>query len=201
MKNRVKHARESRGLTAQQLADKMNVDVSTIRNWESGRRQVSVEYLISASEILGYSLDYLLGYDRELTRLTEPVPQEKLPALHGRPAWIASMGWVLVNIAEGVFILHDMSSIPMEQISEPVYAYPPALALSLEGVGPPLNLDEVHKKDKVWVEALTIDTKLSSELRGWYHLYDGRLVQNEFGCRFYLDSYGVKWLAFEDCLE
>jgi len=39
------------------------------------------------------------------------------------------------------------------------------------------------------------------ELRGWHHLYEKRLVQNEFGHRFYLDTYGVKWLAFDDCFD
>jgi len=200
MKNRLSRARELRGFTVSELADKMNVHISTVSNWESGRRQISVDYLVLASEILGFSLDYLLGYDRELTRLTEPILREKLPVLHGRPAWIASLGWVLVNIAEGVLILHDMSSVPIEQVDEPVFVYPPALALSLDGIGPPLKLDEVYTRKRVWVEAITIDSKLSTELRGWYQLYDERLVQNEFGCRFYLDSYGVKWLAFEDCL-
>ena len=30
-------------------------------------------------------------------------------------------------------------------------------------------------------------------------LYEKRMVFNEFGHRFYLDTYGVKWLAFDDC--
>ena len=49
------------------------------------------------------------------------------------------------------------------------------------------------------MEPITLVIELSVELRGWYHLYEKRLVQSESGHRFYLDSYGVKWLAFEDC--
>ena len=49
------------------------------------------------------------------------------------------------------------------------------------------------------MEPITLDIELSVELRGWYHLYEKRLVQSESGHRFYLNSHGVKWLAFEDC--
>ena len=49
------------------------------------------------------------------------------------------------------------------------------------------------------MEPISTDIDLASELRGWHELR-GRLVQNEFGNRFYLDTYGAKWLAFESCL-
>ena len=36
---------------------------------------------------------------------------------------------------------------------------------------------------------------IRKELQGWYHVKD-RFVENEYGNRFYLDTYGSKWLAF-----
>lgn len=39
------------------------------------------------------------------------------------------------------------------------------------------------------------DEVLRQEMRGWYTVKD-RFVENEFGQRFYKDTYGNKWLAF-----
>ena len=36
-----------------------------------------------------------------------------------------------------------------------------------------------------------MDIELSVELRGWYHLYEKRLVQNEIGHRFYLGENNI----------
>ena len=65
----------------------------------------------------------------------------------------------------------------------------------------PLSIDDILIQDRVWVEPITTDPDLAKELRGWYRPRDRRLVENEFGHRFYLDVYGAKWLAFESCLE
>ena len=56
-------------------------------------------------------------------------------------------------------------------------------------------------QDIIWVEPITTDYDLAAELRGWYRLRGRRLVENEYGNRFYLDTYGAKWLAFESCLN
>ena len=44
-------------------------------------------------------------------------------------------------------------------------------------------------------QPISSDSDLIRELRGWYQAKD-RFVQNEYGNRFYLDTYGSKWLAF-----
>lgn len=81
-------------------------------------------------------------------------------------------------------------------LQEPVYAIQPVFALSLRGVGAPLSIDYILSYNKIWVEPITADLTLASELRGWYRPHGRRLVENEFGHRFYLDTYGSKWLAF-----
>ena len=75
------------------------------------------------------------------------------------------------------------------------------MSLSLRGTGKPLSIKAVLDNDRIWVEPITSDTDLAAELRGWYIMYDKRLAQNEFGNRFYLNTYGVKWLAFNDCFD
>ncbi len=50
--------------------------------------------------------------------------------------------------------------------------------------------------EEMWVEPISPDSNLRDELRGWYRRKD-RYVENEYGNRFYLDTYEAKWLGFD----
>lgn len=199
MENRFRKARESRSYSTRDMAEQFHVDISTITSWERGTRKIPVDKLIQMADILMYSTDYLLGYDQQLVALTEPVPPEKLILMHERPVWLSSCGWALVNIAQKCLMLPDGNKLSLEGIDEPIFSFPPAFALSLYGIGLPLQRKDISQYETIWVEPITIDVDFSVELRGWYHVQD-RYVRNEFGCCFYFDFYGVKWLAFENCL-
>ena len=60
---------------------------------------------------------------------------------------------------------------------------------------PPLSHSEVRRQKEIRVEPISPDSDLRKELQGWYQVKD-RFVENEYGNRFYLDTYGSKWLAF-----
>jgi len=201
MRNRFKEAREERGLSAVALADKLQVHPSTLNNWEANRRQITPDKLVELADILGFTVDYLLGRDSPQVSLTEQIDKEALRVMHGQPVWTATHGWMLVNIVENAFVLKNLILIPFDEVSEPIYLIPPAMSLSLSGVGKPLSMTAIFESDRVWVEPITLDIDLAAELRGWYIIYDKRLAQNEFGNRFYLNTYGVKWLAFRDCFD
>jgi len=201
MKNRIKEARNKRRLSALELAEKLSVHQTTVTNWELGKRLVSADKLLQLADILGFSTDYLLGRDTDQVKLIEPVSKSSLSLLHGQPIWSSAHGWMLVNVAEKAFVLADFCLMPFDMVREPLYFIPPAMSFSLRGIDKPLSLDAVLDSERVWVEPISSDTELCIELRGWYFLYEKRLVQNEFGSRFYLDKYGVKWLAFADCIE
>jgi len=201
MSNRIREAREERGFSAIEVAEKLQIHPSTLTNWESDRRQITSDKLIQLSEILRFTVDYLLGRESLQVSLTEPVDKESLRTMHGQPVWTEIHGWMLVNIVENAFVLKNLSLIPFDEINEPIYLIPPALSLSLRGVGKPLKIDNLPEFSRIWVEPITSDIDLAAEIRGWYNMYDKRMVQNEFGNRFYINTYGVKWLAFRDCME
>ena len=201
MRNKFREAREERGLSAVYVAEKLDIHPSTLNNWESDRRQITPDKLLQLSEILGFTVDYLLGRDLPQVVITEPVDKEALRVLHGQPVWTVMYGWMLVNIVKNAFVLKNLSLVPFDKISDPIYLIPPAMSLSLRGVGKPLSITNILESDRIWVEPITSDIDLADGLRGWYRVHEKRLVQNEFGNRFYIDAYGVKWLAFRDCLE
>ena len=65
---------------------------------------------------------------------------------------------------------------------------------------PPLSHSEIHRQKEIWVEPISPDSVLRKELQGWYQV-KGRFVENEYGNRFYMDTYGSKWLAFLSVTE
>lgn len=62
--DRLRHLRESKGLTQQQLADKLDVSKSTIANYECGFREPKDNAIwIKISKYFNVSIDYLMDID------------------------------------------------------------------------------------------------------------------------------------------
>lgn len=60
-KDRLKHLREARGLSAAQLAAQFSKSESAIRMWELGRSKPDVDTLISLASFFSCSIDYIVG--------------------------------------------------------------------------------------------------------------------------------------------
>jgi len=58
---RIREIRLEKGMTRQELADKMFVSVRSISYWENAQRECDFDTLIKLSQTLGESIDYLLG--------------------------------------------------------------------------------------------------------------------------------------------
>ena len=59
--------RENAGLTARELARQLNVHHSTVLKWEELGRVAKSEYLAPVADILGASIDELLGLPKRRT--------------------------------------------------------------------------------------------------------------------------------------
>lgn len=75
--NRIKEARIEAGLTQQYIALSLGVKPPSVSNWESGKSKPTQENLKALSQLLGVSVDYLVGFDGE-----PPAPPPQDP-----PAW------------------------------------------------------------------------------------------------------------------
>ena len=64
--NNLKYIREKRGLSKSQLAEKLNVNQSTITRWESGEMGATVTNAFDISRILNVPLPDILGKDLSL---------------------------------------------------------------------------------------------------------------------------------------
>lgn len=76
LKNRLKILRESKKLTQQELADKLNLSRVRYNNYETGKRNPDYEVLQLIADFYDVSIDYLLGK-------TESTPKKgiKIPVL------------------------------------------------------------------------------------------------------------------------
>ncbi len=62
---RIKQLRTSRNIKQFELAEKLCVSQSTVAGWESGARKPDVEMVSRISDVLGVTMDYLLGKEEE----------------------------------------------------------------------------------------------------------------------------------------
>ncbi len=58
---RLKQIRENEGLTQAQFAEKVNISHASIKNYESGRREIPGHLLRNVAEAYNVSMDYLTG--------------------------------------------------------------------------------------------------------------------------------------------
>lgn len=57
----IKAARRKKGLKQCRLAKILYMDRSTVSNWETGKRRIYLDVAIDVADILGITLDELIG--------------------------------------------------------------------------------------------------------------------------------------------
>ena len=62
VRRRLRAFRSEQGLTLQQVAERANIDVSTLSRLESGKRRLALDHIPALAAALGVSADQLLGF-------------------------------------------------------------------------------------------------------------------------------------------
>lgn len=65
--DKLKNLRNAKGLTQQQLADRLNITKSMISAYETNMRLPSLDIIIRLSKIFNVTSDYLLGIETKRT--------------------------------------------------------------------------------------------------------------------------------------
>lgn len=94
---RLRQAREERGLTQEALADELHVSRQTVSNWERGKTLPDIQSLVGAASTLGMGLPELLGEEAtgRMSELAE-ASRAELKTVYGA----LSLGWVVVFAIE-----------------------------------------------------------------------------------------------------
>ena len=174
----------------------LGVSQPTLSAWEGERKSPSIEKLELMADVYETSTDYLLGRISTYKNMpSNPISPSSLPVLHGQPLWSPEHGWLLVNSIEKHLIQSNGNTIPFSAIGD-LYTTPPIFSVPETLPNAPLTRAQMLTKEEMWVEPISPDSNLRDELRGWYHRKD-QYVENEYGNRFYLDTYEAKWLGFD----
>ena len=196
MPRKFKEARLFKHLKAIEAAKQLGISQPTLSAWEGERKSPSIDGLENMADLYGVTTDFLLGRsDQHSASPTAPVSPASLPVFHGKPLWSKKYGWVLVNAIDHVLMLPNGQTVPFSD-SQELYYIPPQYSEPNLPSGKPLARAEITQFDQIWLEPISPDSDLRQELRGWYQVRD-RFVQNEYGSRFYFDTYNAKWLAFD----
>ena len=62
---RSRDLREDKDLTQKQVADYLHIKQNTYSQYETGQRQLPIEYLIALAKLYNTSTDYILGLTQE----------------------------------------------------------------------------------------------------------------------------------------
>ena len=90
--------RNEKGLTRVQLAEELNIPMTTLRNYEQDEREPGHKFLIKAAQYFGVTTDFILEYEK--TPAPEGTEDEKniqmivsgLTDLLVRAGWVADGG-------------------------------------------------------------------------------------------------------------
>ena len=171
MPYRFREARLQAGLTTVQLAQKMGLTQAAVSQWDS---------------------------DKKVVLPTEKLDTSTLPILHGKPVWDSVHGWGVVNAIRKNVVFMEGQAVPFEELQNPK-VLPPAFTVGYHPYGTPVAHENLKYYTQLWIEPILPDSFLRDELRGWYKIHDF-YAENEYGVRFMFDTYGSKWLAFEQKL-
>lgn len=193
-----REARKMKNLKAIEAAALLGVSQPTLSAWEGGRKSPTIDNLLAMAELYGVTTDYLLGRNEVPQSMdgSSPLASETLRIRNGQPVWSSKYGWLLVDAAANVLLQSDGVRLPLMDSGE-LYAMPPAFTDEEIPKRKPLQKDALRPGLTVWVEPISPDPALRSELRGWYQIYDD-FAENRSGNRFLLCTYTAKWLAFEE---
>ena len=194
MARQYKNARKNQKLIIKDAAAKLDVSPSTLGAWESERKTPSIESLEAMANLYQVTTDYLLGRENPSSTTSLPLSQEILKIYHSKPVWSSDYGWVLVDSVRNVFVRTDGSMVPFDSAGSVYAAQPPFYEATLPDTKP-LSKQDISNYSEVWLEPISHDAELREDLRGWYRVRD-HWVENDYGIRFPIDTYGAKWLAF-----
>lgn len=196
--NNLKEARLSSELRVVDVCNALDITKATLISWEKGSTLPTANYLKDMAKLYNTSIDYLLSNDGffDIFTTLEVKEKEALALLHGKPVYSDAYGWLIVNATEKIYVNGAGDKIPFDEVAMPIYLR--QLNNEPIRVSKALKYSDLSQTKEVLVEPIGYNKKDLYQLRGYYFVYaEEHFVENDRGNRFFFDSYGSSWLAFD----
>lgn len=105
LSNKILNLRKEKGLSQEELAEKIGVSRQAVSRWEGGAAQPDAANLLQLSRLFQVTADYLLDDDREREEAPALDPHAKTKRKERIAGCVAALG------ALGIFILYILSRI------------------------------------------------------------------------------------------
>lgn len=114
--NKLYNLRKQRGLSQEELANRLNVSRQTVSKWEVGDSTPDMEKLIAISDLFEISLDELImdkapASDKESSSKTEMANELKEKVFTDVNKYKAKKGLKILGIILGIILLIDVISM------------------------------------------------------------------------------------------
>lgn len=100
--NKLYELRKKKGLSQEELADKLGVSRQSVSKWERAEASPDTDNLILLSKIYGVSLDQIIS-EEDIEEAEQPKPEEKVIKFHQRPKTKADL--VVEGISAVLYLL------------------------------------------------------------------------------------------------
>lgn len=90
---RLVELRNEKGLTRVQLAEELNIPMTTLRNYETDVREPGHKFLLEASRYFGVTTDYILENEKAPTSV-EVEADERSSIIEGLTSMLYRAGWI-----------------------------------------------------------------------------------------------------------
>ncbi len=222
--SRIRLLRNERGETQKEMAihfsDFMGrpttLSEMAISCWESGRKMPPVDTFMWLQRYFGVSLDYLAGLtdDRDIGGNSKvakgkdikkgmEIPLREMSQHDGEPVYVVfppstqKNQWGIVDYPNRVIWLANSKLSITEKCKYYLYTVPEevtirSLAHHL------INMNDLLKKERVWIESLSPDPYIKGQMTGWYkHNPTKEYLVNEIGQTLSYEGLGVTYNAIE----
>lgn len=114
---KLKHERNKRGWSQEELAEQLFVSRQSVSKWENGQNYPSIEVIIKISDLFGLTIDELLRSDEELTKkVIKDSKQLAYPKVKFLFDLLFLLGIALMIIKIGFLILNKLAGIDITLI-------------------------------------------------------------------------------------
>ena len=108
MGQKIQNLRQSKGLSQEQLAEKLDVSRQSVSKWESGAARPETEKLIALADLFGVTTDYLLKGSRGTPPEAGPAPARRLDAAFAsRVLYLAALFFLGVGLVCALAAWHE----------------------------------------------------------------------------------------------